>query len=161
MHIWHKRLDDWKQTLTKCRQDGNNAVQFLKTWASTWTSFNLPNHHFLHWLSQEPWFLPRQGSLRKNISISSAKLLSCLVRRISTIRHYLTDDATKTLVVSLVLSRIDYCNSLLAGLPQPLVGKLQSPKQCSPSCIPCTSTCSHHSSTQTSSLVACQSPNFL
>ena len=47
------------------------------------------------------------------------------IRRISTIRHYLTDDATKTLVVSLVLSRIDYCNSLLAGLPQSLVGKLQ------------------------------------
>ena len=47
------------------------------------------------------------------------------LRRISTIRHYLTDDATKTFVVSLVLSRIDYCNCLLAGLPQSLVGKLQ------------------------------------
>ena len=46
------------------------------------------------------------------------------IRRISTIRHHLTDNATKTLV-SLVLSRIDYCNSLLAGLPQSLVGKLQ------------------------------------
>ena len=47
------------------------------------------------------------------------------IRRISTIHHYLTDYAAKTLVVSLVLSRIDYCNSLLAGLPQSLVGKLQ------------------------------------
>ena len=47
------------------------------------------------------------------------------IRRISTIHHYLTDDATKTLVVSLVLSRIDYCNSLVAGFPQSLVGKLQ------------------------------------
>ena len=43
----------------------------------------------------------------------------------STIRRYLLDDATKTLVGSLVLSRIDYCNSLLAGLPQSLVDKLQ------------------------------------
>ena len=51
-------------------------------------------------------------------------------RRISTIRHYLTDDATKTLVVSLVLSRIDYRNSLLAGLPQSLVGKLQRVRNC-------------------------------
>ena len=30
------------------------------------------------------------------------------IRRISAIRRYLTDDAIKTLVVSLVLSRIDY-----------------------------------------------------
>ena len=83
------------------------------------------------------------------------------IRRISTIRHYLTDDATKTLVVSLVLSRIDYCNSL--GWSPSVLGRQtsDSPKQCSPSCSPCTSTCSHHSNTQTSSLVACQSPNFL
>ena len=47
------------------------------------------------------------------------------IRRIRTIRHYLTDDVTKTLVVSVVLSRIDYWNTLLAGLPQSLVGKLQ------------------------------------
>ena len=47
------------------------------------------------------------------------------LRRVTTFRYYLTDDATKTLVVSLVLSRIDYCNSLLAGLPQSLFGKLQ------------------------------------
>ena len=70
------------------------------------------------------------------------------IRRISTIRHYLTDDATKTLVVPLVLSRIDYCSSLLAGLPQSLVGKLQSPILCSLSCSPCTSMCSHYSNTQ-------------
>ena len=52
------------------------------------------------------------------------------VRRISTIRHYFTDDSTKTLVVSLVLSRIDCCNSLLAGLPLSLVGKLQRVQNC-------------------------------
>ena len=34
------------------------------------------------------------------------------IRRINAICHYLTDDATKTLIVSLVLSRIDYCSSL-------------------------------------------------
>ena len=39
------------------------------------------------------------------------------LRRISSFRHVLTADATKTLVISLVLSRLDYCNSLLSGIP--------------------------------------------
>ena len=38
------------------------------------------------------------------------------LRRISSIRHVLTVDAAKTLVTSLVLSRLDYCNSLLSGI---------------------------------------------
>ena len=67
----------------------------------------------------------------------------------------------KTLNVSLVLSPMDYCNFLLAGFPQSLVSKLQSPKLCSPSCSPFTSTCSRHSNTQTPSPVGRQSPNFL
>ena len=50
--------------------------------------------------------------------------------QISTIRQYLTVDATKTLVVSLVLSQIDYCNSLLAGFPLSSVSKLQMVQNC-------------------------------
>ena len=41
------------------------------------------------------------------------------------IRNFLTIDAIKTLVCSPVLPRIDYCNSLLAGLPQCLLKKIQ------------------------------------
>ena len=52
------------------------------------------------------------------------------IRRIGSIRKYLTVDATKTLVTSLVLSRLDYCNSLLAGLPQGLTDKLQKVMNC-------------------------------
>ena len=40
------------------------------------------------------------------------------IRRIGSIRQYLFVEATKTLVSSLVLSRLDYCNALLAGSPQ-------------------------------------------
>jgi hypothetical protein len=47
------------------------------------------------------------------------------LRRISSIRNFLTTDAVKTLVCSLVLSRIDYCNSLLAGVPQCHLKKIQ------------------------------------
>ena len=36
------------------------------------------------------------------------------IRRIGSIRQYLSVEATKTLVSTLVLSRLDYCNALLA-----------------------------------------------
>ena len=47
------------------------------------------------------------------------------LRRISSIRHLLSIDATKTLVSAYVLSRLDHCNSLLFGCPQYLLNKLQ------------------------------------
>ena len=37
--------------------------------------------------------------------------------RLSSIRHYLTTEATKSAVNALVTSRLDYCNSLLANFP--------------------------------------------
>ena len=47
------------------------------------------------------------------------------LQRINAIRHFLTTDAVKTLVCSLVLLHIGYCNSLFAGLPQCLLKKIQ------------------------------------
>ena len=47
------------------------------------------------------------------------------LRRINFIRHYLSQDALKSLISAFVLSRIDYCNSLLAGCPKQLIHKLQ------------------------------------
>ena len=47
------------------------------------------------------------------------------LRRISSIRHLLTTEATATLISAFVLSRLDYCNSLLYGCPQHLLNRLQ------------------------------------
>ena len=47
------------------------------------------------------------------------------IRRISNIRHYLTTDATKTRVCAFVLSKLDYCNSLLSSCPNQQLNKLQ------------------------------------
>ena len=65
------------------------------------------------------------------------------LHRISSIRHVLTVDATKTLVMSLVLSRLDYYNSLLSGIPQQLIDKLQKVQNCSARLIFKTSKCTH------------------
>ncbi len=47
------------------------------------------------------------------------------LRRINKIRRYLTDSAAKTLVQSLVVGRLDYCNSVYFGLPLISTNKLQ------------------------------------
>ena len=48
------------------------------------------------------------------------------VRKISSIRKYINHNVAKTLVTTLILSRIDYCNSLLAGLPKQQLQRLQN-----------------------------------
>lgn len=47
------------------------------------------------------------------------------IRHIGTMRVYLTVDATKTLICAFVLSKLDYCNSLLSGWAMYLLRKLQ------------------------------------
>ena len=47
------------------------------------------------------------------------------LRRISSIRHLLTVNAAKTLLCHFVLSKLDFCNFLLSGLPQYILDKLQ------------------------------------
>lgn len=47
------------------------------------------------------------------------------LRNISRIGRYLTDDGRRTIVQSLVVSRLDYCNALLHGLPAKSIARLQ------------------------------------
>ena len=48
------------------------------------------------------------------------------IRELSYYRRYLIDESSKTAVHAHVTSRLDYCNSLLYGLPKELSKKLQS-----------------------------------
>ena len=51
--------------------------------------------------------------------------LSAELQHISSICHLLTVNATRTLLSAFVLSKFDYCNSLLCGSPQFILDKLQ------------------------------------
>ncbi len=57
---------------------------------------------------------------------SVCKMAYFQIHRISRIRKFLTSPAVKTIVHSLVASRLDYCNGVLASLPDHLIKKLQS-----------------------------------
>ena len=60
--------------------------------------------------------------------IHVAKLVSLTfitIHRISRVRHVLNSDTCKTLMQALVLLKLDYCNSLLLGMPKYLLHCLQ------------------------------------
>ena len=52
------------------------------------------------------------------------------LRRIALVRPYLSDSAAARLVTVLVSSRLDYCNSVLAGLPADQINRLQRVQNC-------------------------------
>ena len=69
-------------------------------------------------------------TLDQNLSFQQHVSRTCQIcyfelRRINSIRHYLSQDALETLTSAFVLSRIHYCNSLLASCPKQLIHKLQ------------------------------------
>ncbi|KAK7101513.1 hypothetical protein V1264_019887 [Littorina saxatilis] len=71
----------------------------------------------------------RHESLMLNLGWSMTNLSSRAayfeLHKISTICHTLSSQTTNTLVCAFVLSKLDYCNSLLSGCPLYLLHKLQ------------------------------------
>ena len=53
------------------------------------------------------------------------RILFCQLHRVGKILPFLSTDAANKLAVSFILTRLDYCNSLLAGLPDNKLNKLQ------------------------------------
>ena len=63
--------------------------------------------------------------LDETLSMDLCRIVFCQLRRIGKIRSFLSTDAANKLAVSLILSRLDYCNSLLSGIPGNKLNKLQ------------------------------------
>lgn len=61
---------------------------------------------------------------------SLCKTMFMVLKKISTYRKYMTQEVAEKVMVSLVLSKMDYCNCLLAGLPNVLIQKLQYVQNC-------------------------------
>ena len=48
-----------------------------------------------------------------------------ILRKVAHVRHLLNEEATKIIIQALVLSKIDYCNSIYQGAPTYAIDKLQ------------------------------------
>ena len=62
----------------------------------------------------------------KQHTIKICQSASLELKRISSIRQYLTEEATKTLMASCILSRLDFCNSLLMIMPNSIIQPQQT-----------------------------------
>ena len=69
-------------------------------------------------------FLDSRVNMEHHVS-SVCRSSYAQISKIGRIRKYINEEATKTLVNSLVTSRLDYCNALLYGIPQQTMKKLQ------------------------------------
>ena len=63
--------------------------------------------------------------LTMNVHVTNARTCYFELRRLASIRRFLTSTATATLVSAFVLSRIDYCNSLMFGSTHDVTSHLQ------------------------------------
>ena len=115
----------------KLNNDKTEAIRFL---ASSFINTTLPHPHtvslsntnveFSGTVRNFGFIIDSDLSMKQHI-IKTCKAAYIEIRHISSIRQYLAEDATETLVNSCILSRLDYCNSLLAGYPQTVIKPLQ------------------------------------
>ena len=63
-------------------------------------------------------------TLQKHIT-NICRSVNIHIRKINRIRRYLSDTAVRTLVQSIVIARLDYCNSICIGLPMNRLQRLQ------------------------------------
>lgn len=90
--------------------------------------------------------LDQHMSFEKHIT-NTCRTANMHIRKINSIRNYLSEDAVRTLVQAVVIVRLDYCNSLLIGLPLKHVKRLQLTQNTAARVISRTSRYSHITAT--------------
>ncbi len=121
--IWQKGLYPW----WKGRE---RSVNSITKQLSDETQTYLDGISFLRGLLNKPrssiWSTNKYGQLTfKEHIAKTARSCRFALHNIRKIRPFLTKHAAQLLVQALVISRLDYCNALLAGLPSNTIKPLQ------------------------------------
>ena len=112
-----------KQTSNEQRQNGSHSMNIAHALPSALNINGIPVE-FSKSLRNLGIIFDNSFSLHQNI-MNTCRAVYMELRRISSIWNFLSVDATKTLMCSLMLSKLDYCNSLLSGSPQYLIQLFQ------------------------------------
>jgi len=70
-------------------------------------------------------YLDADATMRAHVT-STVRACFAILRQINAVPHSLTRPALITLLRALVISKLDYCNSMLAGAPAVLLSRFQS-----------------------------------
>ena len=119
MHFWCYLLDDWKQVI----------VEWWKNECHhKWTqNINCTSHSFGHNVMSFSTTATNLGfhltdDMRIDAHVQDIYRKAYIdIRRISSIRHLLSIDATKTLLSAFVNPKLDFCNSLFYDSPMYLL----------------------------------------
>ena len=125
MHRRHKNMDDGKSAQTQ-------VLLFPLSSSLKPSTVSLPdsiilgsdNIPFSDSASNLGFILDLKLSMKKHV-ITICQTAYFELKRSSSFRRFLTEDTTKTLVISYILSRLDYCNCLLMGTSNSVVQPLQ------------------------------------
>ena len=128
LHRVDRRMDVKQSTHVESIQVGVHAVCFATLNAPYWQI----SFRFLRWLSecviitsQPRAYFDKSMSMTEHVN---RLVLSCFnqLHRIKFIRRSLTTTVATRLVNSFVIARVDYCNSILAGLSKYQLSRIQS-----------------------------------
>ncbi len=116
----HSNSTAW--LLDSVRFINNYPISFgQKFWCNLWWSANLQRAHCKDCSILQDRAVFAMCSLK----VSWSSKITPKFHNIRKIRPYLTEHAAQLLVQALVMSRLDYCNALLAGLPSNTIKPLQ------------------------------------
>ena len=114
-----KLNDDKTEILKINKKNRSNDITIMKFKVDT-TELDISDKHIRNLGA----FLDNELSMQEHVT-KIIQACNLHLRNISKIRSFLDTDITKMLVTSFILSRLDYCNSLLIGVPKKLTTKLQ------------------------------------